>query len=66
MSTDDGRMEKEILEAFYSVVDDFRTGVIDDETLKEKVLMLAKRYDRHFKKETMRKQAGLFDGKEQK
>ncbi|MGD2080947.1 MAG: hypothetical protein PVG55_02415 [Nitrospirota bacterium] len=39
-------VEREILDAFYQIAVDFRSGVISDNTLKERVLQAARRYER--------------------
>ncbi len=40
------RIEREILDAFYQIAVDFRSGAIDDNTLKERILQAARRYER--------------------
>lgn len=39
-------VEREILEAYYNISIDFRSGVIDEDTLKERILQAARRYER--------------------
>ncbi len=39
-------LEREILDAFYKIATDFRSGVIDENTLKDRVLEAARRYER--------------------
>lgn len=39
-------IKEELLEAFYHVITDVRLGTIDDRTMKEKLLLLAERYER--------------------
>lgn len=39
-------IEREILDAFYKISIDFRSGIIDDNTLKERILQAARRYER--------------------
>ncbi len=39
-------IEREILDAFYQIAVDFRSGVINDNTLKERILQAARRYER--------------------
>lgn len=39
-------IEREILDAFYKIAIDFRSGVIDENTLKERILQAARRYER--------------------
>jgi hypothetical protein len=45
-------VERDILDAFYNIAIDFRSGVIDDNTLKERILRAARRYERALGKET--------------
>ncbi len=46
---------------FYSVVYDFRSGLIGEDAFKERILRLAERYERSFiKKEPATNQKGLF------
>ncbi len=45
-------VERDILEAFYNIAVDFRSGVIDDNTLKERILKAARRYERALGTET--------------
>ncbi len=39
-------IEREILDAFYQIAIDFRSGVIDENALKERILQAARRYER--------------------
>ncbi|MEJ2313312.1 MAG: hypothetical protein P8Y85_00735 [Nitrospirota bacterium] len=39
-------VEREILDAFYQIAVDFRSGFINDNTLKERILQAARRYER--------------------
>ena len=48
MNDSDGWLKDELLHAFYDVIEDFNTGTIDEETFKERLLRLAKRYERRF------------------
>jgi hypothetical protein len=45
-------IESEILDAFYNIAIDFRSGVIDENTLKERILRAARRYERALGTET--------------
>ena len=46
-------IKEELLQAFYSVVDDFKTGIIPEEQFKERLLRLAARYERTLGKSEM-------------
>jgi hypothetical protein len=46
MNDSDSWLKDELLHAFYDVIEDFNTGTIDEETFKERLLRLAKRYER--------------------
>ncbi len=48
MNTSDCWIQDELLQLFYTTVEDFKTGTISEETFKEKLLKLAKRYERNF------------------
>ena len=48
MNSSDGWLKDELLQAFYNVIDDFRTNTIDEEMFKERLLKLAERYERRF------------------
>ncbi len=50
MNTADSWIKDELLQLFYSIVDDFRSGAISDEVFKERLLRLAERYERSFVK----------------
>jgi len=50
MDTSDCWIKDELLQLFYTIVVDFRTGVISEETFREKLLRLAERYERSFVK----------------
>jgi hypothetical protein len=39
-------VEREILDAYYNISLDFRSGAIDENTLKERILQAARRYER--------------------
>jgi hypothetical protein len=53
-------IKEELLEAFYFLITDYRSGLIDDATLKERLLMLAERYERSVGIYANKDQAGLF------
>ncbi|MGD1075687.1 MAG: hypothetical protein ABR903_06365 [Thermodesulfovibrionales bacterium] len=50
MNTSDCWVKDELLQLFYTIVVDFRAGVINEETFREKLLRLAERYERSFVK----------------
>jgi len=61
MNDSDSWLKDELLQAFYNVIDDFKSGVIDEKTFKERLLRLAERYERRFMdKELREKQGDLF------
>jgi hypothetical protein len=61
MNDSDSWLKDELLHAFYDVIEDFNTGTIDEETFKERLLRLAKRYERRFiNKELRENQEDLF------
>lgn len=53
-------LNEELVEAFYFVVSDFKVGLIDDETLKERLFRLAERYERNRNRDASEKQKDLF------
>lgn len=53
-------LNEELVEAFYFVVSDFKVGLIDDETLKERLFRIAERYERNRNRDASEKQKGLF------
>jgi hypothetical protein len=53
MDTSDYWLKEELLQAFYSVIDDYRTGSIPEEQFKERLLRLAERYERTVGKSEM-------------
>ena len=55
-----GWILEELIEAFYNVITDFRHGIIDDNTMKEKLLKLAERYERSIGQGRSEKQKDLF------
>jgi len=61
MNDSDSRLKDELLQAFYNVIDDFKSGTIDENTFKERLLRLAERYEHRFMdKELREKQGDLF------
>ncbi len=61
MHSSDDWIKDELLQLFYAIVVDFRAGIIDRETFKEKLLRLAERYERTFvDKERVASQKDLF------
>ncbi len=61
MNDSDSWLKDELLQAFYTVIDDFKSGTIDEKTFKERLLRLAERYERIFMdKELREKQGDLF------
>ncbi len=56
-----GWFEKELLETFYLIVEEYKTGKIDERTFFEKIFTIAERYGRHAgKEEPSRNQMSLF------
>lgn len=53
-------LNEELVEAFYFVVSDFKVGLIDDETLKERLFRIAERYERNRNRDASEKQKNLF------
>lgn len=61
MSATPGWFEKELLETFYLIVEEYKTGAIDERTFFDKIFTIAERYGRHSGKEqTSRNQMSLF------
>lgn len=61
MSGTSGWVEKELLETFYLIVEEYRTAAIDERTFFDKIFTIADRYGRHAgKEETARNQMTLF------
>jgi len=61
MNDSDSQLKDELLQGFYNVIDDFKSGTIDEKTFKERLLRLAERYERRFMdKELREKQGDLF------
>jgi hypothetical protein len=50
VNTADSWIKDELLQLFYTIVDDFRTGVISEDAFKERLMRLAERYERSFVK----------------
>jgi hypothetical protein len=46
-------IKEELLQLFYSVVDDYKAGIIPEEQFKERLLRLAERYERTLGKSVM-------------
>lgn len=56
-----GWFEKDLLETFYLIVEEYRSGAIDEQTFYEKIFTIADRYGRHAgKEEPVRSQMNLF------
>jgi len=53
MNDSDQWIKDELLQAFYSVVNDFHIGLIDDVILKDRLARLAERYERNFGKDAL-------------
>jgi len=61
MSVSSGWFEKELLETFYLIIEEYRSGKIDEAVFFEKIYMIADRYGRHAgKDESSRNQMSLF------
>jgi len=54
MNDSDSRLKDELLQAFCNVIDDFKSGTIDEKTFKERLLRLAERYERRFMDKELR------------
>jgi len=48
MNDSDIWIKDELLQAFYSVVSDYKFGTIDEEMMRDLLLRLAERYERSF------------------
>ena len=48
MNDSDSWIKDELLQAFYSVVSDYKFGTIDEEMMRDLLLRLAERYARSF------------------
>lgn len=53
-------ISEELLEAFYRVICDYRLGIIEDETMKQRLFQIAERYERSIGLERDEKQKELF------
>ena len=53
MNDSDYWIKEELLQAFYSVVNDFQIGLIDDVMFKDRLMRLAERYERSFGKDAL-------------
>ncbi len=61
MSASQGWFERELLETFYLIVEEYRTGAIDEGVFFDKIFTIAERYARHAGKENAgRNQMSLF------
>ena len=61
MNAGSGWIEKELLEMFYLVVEEYKGGGIDEYTFRDRVIKIAERYGRHAgKEEISRNQMPLF------
>ncbi|HAR46427.1 MAG: hypothetical protein A2X56_06760 [Nitrospirae bacterium GWC2_57_13] len=61
MNANTGWIEKELLETFYHIVEEFRSGMIDQEGFTDRIVTLAERYGRlSGKEESSRNQMSLF------
>jgi len=61
MSATPGWFEKELLETFYLIVEEYRSGAIDERLFFDKIFTIADRYGRHAgKAEVSRNQMNLF------
>lgn len=55
MSTNSGWFEKDLLETFYYMVEEYRAGSLDQSVFLERISLLADRYARHAGKEDVNK-----------
>lgn len=61
MSAAPGWFERDLLETFYLIVEEYRTGAIDESAFFGKIFTIAERYGRHAgKEEADRNQMSLF------
>jgi len=51
MHTSAGWFEKDLLETFYLIVEEYKNGSIDEKTFFDRIYTLAERYGRHAGKE---------------
>lgn len=61
MTISAGYFERELLETFYLIVEEYRSGVISESAFFDKIYTIAERYGRHAGKEDFnRNQMSLF------
>jgi hypothetical protein len=61
MSATPGWFEKDLLETFYLIVEEYKSGAIDEKMFFDKIFTIAERYGRHAgKEEISRNQMNLF------
>jgi hypothetical protein len=61
MNASSGWFEKELLETFYLIVEEYRTGRIDESLFFDKIFQISERYGRFAgKEEVSRNQMSLF------
>jgi len=61
MNMSTGWVEKELLETFYLIVEEYRSGAIDEQAFFDRIYSIADRYGRHAgKDEAIRNQMSLF------
>jgi hypothetical protein len=61
MNSTSGWFEKDLLETFYLIVEEYRTGAINESAFFDKIYTIAERYGRHAGKEVAnRNQMSLF------
>jgi len=53
-------ISKELLDAFYRVISDYRLGLIEEEIMKERLFQIAERYERTIGLAQNEQQKGLF------
>ncbi len=65
MTVSTGYFEKELLETFYLIVEEYRSGAIEESVFFEKIFTIAERYGRHSGREAPnRSQMNLFPSDE--
>ncbi len=61
MNTSSAWFEKDLLETFYLIVEEYKTGTISEKIFFDRIFTLAERYGRHAgKEESSRNQMTLF------
>jgi hypothetical protein len=61
MNIASGWFEKDLLETFYLIVEEYKNGSIDEQTFFDRIYTIAERYGRHAgKEEALRNQMSLF------